>query len=178
MRSANAASASEEMVDGRRELVYRFRWSLTQIVVLVIGMLMMIVGGIGLARAGSAGITSAIEPEVAVGLWQRTPLMAFIELAAGLILVVEGAQPKGNRAWLRLAGALALVFGIVLVAQPATFDSALGASRATGWTYGLFGAVLLGLGFGAPIVFERESVEPLDEGYLTADDDTPPAVSA
>ena len=57
---------------------------------------------------------------------------------------------------------LALVFGIVLIAQPATFDSVLGASRNTGWLYAAVGLILLVLGFGAPIVFEREQVTALN----------------
>jgi hypothetical protein len=63
---------------------------------------------------------------------------------------------------IRIAGSLALVFGFVATAAPSIFDSALGAGRASGGLYGFIGVVLLGVGFGSPIVYERESVQPLD----------------
>jgi hypothetical protein len=142
------------------ELVVRFRWSVTQIVVLVIGIFLMAIGGIGLARAGAEGFSSLLDPEVVVAWWHRTPLMSVLEIIAGLLLVVEGAQPKGDRVAIRIAGSLALVFGFVATAAPSIFDSALGAGRASGGLYGFIGVVLLGVGFGSPI--ERESVQPLD----------------
>ena len=144
-----------------RELVYRFRWNPTQVVVVGVGILLMVLGGIALARAGADGIVDAVTPEVAVGPWHRTPLMASLELGLGLVLVVSGAQRLAPRSLYRVAGALGFVFGVVLIAQPATFDSVLGAARASGWLYAVLGAGFLGLGFGAPIVFERERVSTL-----------------
>ncbi len=146
-----------------RELVYRFRWNLTQVVALTLGVFFMALGGIALARAGAAGIVDPITPDVTVAWWHRTPLMAVIELALGLVLIVSGAQRLSPRSMYRVAGAVALVFGIVLAAQPSTFDAVLGASRNTGLLYTLLGMALLGLGFGAPVVFERERVSPMDE---------------
>lgn len=105
------------------ELVYRFRWNPTQVVVIVCGIFLMALGGIGLARAGAVGIADATTPEVMVGLWHRTPLMAVIEMAIGFSLVISGAQRLLPRGLYRAAGSLGLVFGIVLIAQPATFDS-------------------------------------------------------
>lgn len=144
------------------EVVYRFRWNPTQVVVIVCGIFLMALGGIGLARAGAEGISAATSPEVVVGLWHRTPLMAVVEMSIGFLLVVSGAQRLLPRGLYRAAGSLGLVFGIVLIAQPATFDSALGASRNTGWLYAAVGLILLVLGFGAPIVFEREQVTALN----------------
>ena len=145
------------------ERVYRFRWNATQVVVIVAGIFLMALGGIALARAGNVGITDAVAPEVAVGPWHRTPLMASIELGLGLLLILSGAQRLAPRALYRIAGALALVFGIVLITQPATFDSVLGTSRPTGWLYAVVGVGMLGIGFGAPLVFERERTVPVDE---------------
>lgn len=145
------------------ELVYRFRWNPTQVIVITAGIFLMALGGIALARAGADGITSATAPEVVVAGWHRTPLMAVIEMAIGLLLVVSGAQRLLPRGLYRSAGAIGLVFGIVLIAQPSTFDAALGASRNTGWLYAVLGFVLLVLGFGAPIVFEREQVTALGD---------------
>lgn len=144
------------------EVVYRFRWNPTQVVVIVCGIFLMALGGIGLARAGAEGISGATSPEVVVGVWHRTPLMAVVEMSIGFLLVVSGAQRLLPRGLYRAAGSLAIVFGIVLISQPATFDSVLGASRNTGWLYAAVGLILLVLGFGAPIVFEREQVTALN----------------
>jgi hypothetical protein len=64
------------------ELVHRFRWNPTQVVVIAAGIFLMALGGIGLARAGAEGITGATSPEVVIGGWRRTPLMAAIESAS------------------------------------------------------------------------------------------------
>ena len=149
------------------ELVYRFRWNSTQVIVIAVGVFLMALGGIGLARAGAVGITDAVTPEVVVGTWHRTPLMAAIELVIGLLLIVSGAQRLSPRGLYRAAGAVRLVFGIVLIAQPSTFDSALGASRDTGWLCAILGFGLLVLGFGAPIVFEGEQVTTLGDGPVS-----------
>ncbi len=70
---------------------------------------------------------------------------------------------------------MALVFGIVLAAQPSTFDDVLGASRNTGLLYTVLGLAMLGLGFGAPVVFERERVSPMDEAPPPALEEGPEA---
>jgi hypothetical protein len=138
------------------------------VIVIAAGIFLMALSGIGLARAGAEGITSATSPDVVVGVWHRTPLMAAIEMGIGFLLVVSGAQRLLPRAMYRAAGALGLVFGIVLIAQPTTFDAALGASRNTGWLYAVLGFGLLVLGFGAPIVFEREQVTALGDDRFGA----------
>ena len=160
----NRESASRHMPETRdTELVYRFRWSATQVVAVITGILLLSIGGIALARAGDMGISDPITPEVIVGTWHRTPLMATLELMLGITLLTAGVQKLSPHSFYRFAGAIGLAFGIVLIAQPATFDSILGASRDTGWMYSILGLVFLGLGFGSPIVFERDVVRPIDD---------------
>ncbi|MDH3425955.1 MAG: hypothetical protein OEM22_04710 [Acidimicrobiia bacterium] len=149
---------------GSEELVYRFRWSVTQIVAIFVGILLTAIGGIALARAGSIGISDPFTPEVIVGTWHRTPFMGALELVLGLTLLAAAAQKESPHSLYKFGGAIGLAFGIVLIAAPAAFDSALGASRDTGWLYSFLGLVFLGLGFGAPIVFERDVVRPIDGG--------------
>ncbi len=56
----------------------------------------------------------------------------------------------------RVLGAIMFAFGIVLLAQPASFDAILGASRNTGWLYAVVGGGLLGIGFGPPVVRRQD----------------------
>lgn len=154
---ANEPTVEMEIVSPP-ELVREFRWSPTQSVVLALGVAWAALGGIGLARAGSQGIVDAFTPQVAVGLWSRSPLMASIELAIGLLLLLVGAQRLTPKAAYRFIGGFAAAFGIVLASVPQAFETALGTGRNSGWLYIVFGAVMLILGFMSPIVFEREIV--------------------
>jgi len=154
-------SAAGDAAYSHEELVYRFRWSVTQIVVIAVGIFLMALGGIALARAGDVGISDPFTPAVAVGTWFRTPFMGVLELVLGISLLAAGAQKESPHTSYKFAGAIGLAFGIVLIAAPAVFDAALGAGRDTGWLYAVLGVLFLGLGFGAPIVFERDVVRPV-----------------
>ena len=142
------------------EVVRRFRWSLTQVAVLAVGVFWAALGGIGLARIANVGIDSPIDPQIVVAAWTRTPLMAALELAIGITLLVAGAQKVTPTAAYRFMGATAIAFGVVLAAAPEVFDMALGAGRNSGWLYIALGAVLVAVGFGSPLVFERDVITP------------------
>jgi drug/metabolite transporter (DMT)-like permease len=89
--------------------------------------------------------------------------MGGLELILGVTMLAAAVQKESPHGVYKFAGALGLAFGMVLIAQPSSFDSVLGASRNTGWLYALLGLVFLGLGFGAPIVFERDVIRPIDQ---------------
>jgi hypothetical protein len=116
-------------------------------------------GGVALARLLTEGIASPVDPSVAVGWWTRTTLMASIELVLGLVMVVAGAQAPAPRILYRILGGLSLAFGLIMTIQPSSFDSVLGTGRPSGALYTVLGVGLVALGFGAPIVFERERAE-------------------
>ena len=160
-QSNGSYESTEAEADYSEELVYRFRWSVTQIAAIAVGIFLVAFGGIALARAGDVGISDPFTPAVAVGTWLRTPFMGGIELVLGLSLVAAGVQKESPHIFYKFAGAIGLAFGIVLIAAPDIFDSALGAGRDTGWLYAVLGVLFLGLGFGAPVVFERDVVRPI-----------------
>lgn len=143
----------------RREVAYRWRWSAAQGAVVGAGIFLLIIGGVALARLATAGIDTVIDPEVTVGIWQRTTLMAVIELVLGVTLIVSGAQNVLAEGAYRALGAITLAFGVVLFVQPATFDGILGASRNTGWLYAILGGGLLGIGFGPPLSRVRDTTQ-------------------
>ncbi len=143
-------------LDKDSERVVRFVWSPTQIAILAAGVFFIALGGIALTRLLTVGIDSPIDPAVPVGWWTRTLLMASIEVIIGLVMVFAGAQTPAPRIFYRVLGGVALAFGLVMAFQPSSFDNVLGAGRPSGVLYTLLGAGLLALGFGTPIVFERE----------------------
>lgn len=150
------------------ELVRRFRWSVTQIVVLALGVFWTALGGIALARLVDTGISSLLNPQTVVGMWTRTPLMAVIELGLGITFLVAGAQKITPTGAYRFIGAIAIAFGVILAAAPDVFDTALGAGRNSGWLYIVLGAVLVAVGFGSPVVFERDIVTSIEDSSKTA----------
>lgn len=140
------------------ELVRTYRWSPTQLVVLALGILWTAIAGIALARAGAIGITGVLTPEVTVGAWMRTPILAGLEIALGLMLLIAGSQRLIPKVAYRFIGGIGMAFGIVLIGAPELFEDSLGAGRSTGLLYVVFGIIMLVVGFMAPIVFEREQI--------------------
>jgi uncharacterized membrane protein HdeD (DUF308 family) len=110
----------------------------------IIGVLLVVVGLVALARTGFAfdGLTTATAT---VGPFERTPLMAIIEVILGLSVI--GASFAADRGGLIGVGVLALIFGLVVVIEPGAFVEALGASSTSGILYILIGIGLLLAGF-------------------------------
>jgi uncharacterized membrane protein HdeD (DUF308 family) len=110
----------------------------------IIGVLLVVVGLVALARTGFAfdALTSATAT---VGPFERTPLMAIIEVVLGLSVI--GASFSADRGGLIGVGVLALIFGLVVVIEPAAFAEALGAGTVSGVLYVLIGIGLLLAGF-------------------------------
>jgi hypothetical protein len=103
-----------------------------------VGIVLLVIGIVALARAGLGDLTS---PAVAVGPFVRTPLMGLIELALGVIALATAADRD-----VRGASALAVVTGvagIVWLIESAAFAGVLGITAATGWLYLLIAVALL-----------------------------------
>jgi uncharacterized membrane protein HdeD (DUF308 family) len=110
----------------------------------IIGVLLVVVGLVALARTGFAfdALTTATA---AVGPFERTPLMAIIEVGLGLSVIA--ASFSADRGGLIGVGVLALIFGLVVVIEPGAFAAALGAGTVSGVLYVLIGIGLLLAGF-------------------------------
>lgn len=128
-------------------------WSPAQIISLVVGILFLIMGGVALARTGF-DFDESTRTEV-LGL-SHSALLALIELGIGLALVAAGALPGAGRGTMVFFGALMLGFGIIAVAQPTSFDDALGTEEATGWLYIVAGALLLIAAMVSPTLWGSE----------------------
>ncbi len=128
----------------------QLEWSYTQAAILVAGTAIAAFSGLALARAGTEVIESAAVPMVRAGLWQFTPATAAIALMFGLAMIATGARRSTVRSAYRGMGAIALVFGAVLLAQPDSFGAALEAGRNVGWLCTALGSALLGVGLGLP----------------------------
>jgi uncharacterized membrane protein HdeD (DUF308 family) len=109
-----------------------------------VGVLLVVIGLVALARAGFAfdALTTATG---SVGPFDRTPLMAIIEIVLGLSVI--GASLSADRGGLIGVGVLMLIFGLVVVIEPGAFVQALGAGTTTGVLYVLVGIACLLAGF-------------------------------
>jgi hypothetical protein len=110
----------------------------------VVGVLLVVIGIVALARTGFAldGLTTVTAT---VGPFDRTPLMAIIELLLGVAVI--GAALAIDRGGLLAVGVVLLVSGLVLIIEPASFAGILGAGATTGVLYLLIGIACLLAGF-------------------------------
>jgi hypothetical protein len=85
----------------------------------IVGIALMVIGGIALARAGTGGAFAT--PDVDVLGWAHNAPLAVAELAGGLLLLV--ASLSGVRGFLLLIAALLTAGGIVFAIEPDAIDS-------------------------------------------------------
>jgi uncharacterized membrane protein HdeD (DUF308 family) len=161
------AVAGDEAYEARSMSVERQPWSPAQLVAIILGIVFAVLGGIALARTGINSHVTSDHVNVIGSI--QTQLMGYIELAFGALLLVVGSIPGAGRGGMSFLGIVALVFGIIVVAQPSTFYHSLG----IGSGYGIFlivvGAVLAITSMVAPIYWgfsRRSGVANRRSGYV------------
>lgn len=135
--------------------------TITSVVGGVMGVLLLVIGLVALARTGIPA-EALTEPTASVGPFTRTPLMAIIEIIFGLLVVVGAATV--DRGTLTGLGLIGIVFGLVWLIEPGAFQAALGVGRSTGILYFLVGLVCVVVGllgtYGRGTVI-REETRPM-----------------
>jgi uncharacterized membrane protein HdeD (DUF308 family) len=129
-------------------------WSPAQLVALILGVVFLVLGGVALARTG-INLNDVSGTHVKVAGSTQTQLMAYIELGFGALLILAGAIPGAGRGLMSFCGLLALVFGIIVIAQPSSFAHPLGIGKGYGIFLVVIGAVLLVSSVVAPIYWSR-----------------------
>lgn len=141
-----------EDVDVSERRVVWAPWSPAQLVALVIGLFLLVLGAVTLANTGING-NSITDSKVLTWGFGQTPLLAIIEIVFGLLLVLAGAVPGAGRGTMALLGAILLAAGIVVLASSSSLYDSLGTNQATGWLGVVTGAVTLAAAMLAPIIF-------------------------
>lgn len=110
------------------------------IVASVAGIFLLVSGIVAIARADfvSAGLYA---PDVIVGGFHHTPLLGFIEIVLGLLVLGAGTLGRDGPA-ITFLGVVALVVGLVWLIEPGAFAPYLGVTRANGWQHVVLGALL------------------------------------
>jgi hypothetical protein len=119
-------------------------WSPAQLFALGIGLFLAVLGGIALARTGlDLGDVHHPHRIVGWGDWHHTPLLALIELGYGVVMIVAAVVPGAWRGLMGLLSAIALGFGIFVLADamPGRMHLWLGVHHANGWLYVTLGAI-------------------------------------
>lgn len=125
-------------------------FGIAQLFALGIGIFLIVIGSVGLARAGVHHIDS---PTVAVGPFTMTPLLAAVNLVLGLIGLIGATGRAAARNVCMFFGPLMIAGGIVALIQRV---HALGWNRADGAIYVILGAAALIAAFLTPIVSSYE----------------------
>jgi hypothetical protein len=148
---ANRAGGS----DVYEERATTLTWSPAQLIALAVGIGFVVLGAAVLAKTGSSHLYT---PLVVVWHLGHSPLLGWIDVGFGLLLILTAVIPGGVRAFMGLLGAGALAFGIVVLvdAAPNRLHRWLGVTHTNGWLYVGVGAALVLAAFALPVfVIER-----------------------
>jgi uncharacterized membrane protein HdeD (DUF308 family) len=163
--AAENANVAQSRTINYSTAVQRQPWSLAQLVALTLGVAFLVLGGVALARTG-INLNDVSATPVKVAGSTQTQLTAYIELVFGALLVLAGAVPGAGRGLMTFCGILALVFGIVVTAQPSSFTHSLGIGKGYGIFLIIVGALLVITSVVAPIHWSR-GLSQRDSGFGT-----------
>lgn len=124
---------------------------LAQAAALAVGLLLVVLGGIVVARTGIHVHRLATRARVA-GL-EASTLWGLVELGIGVILVTAGLRPAMVRGPTVFFGVALLAFGVIVIVEPMSFRDPLNVTTRTGALDLALGAVLLAATVAAPPVF-------------------------
>ena len=138
-------------------------WSPAQIIGLVIGIGMMVLGIAAVARTGfdSADI---YQPHLEVWGMPHSPLLGVCEIAFGALMIFASIIPGAVRWLMGLLGAISLGFGIVILTEAARSDLTrwFGVDDSNGWLFTIVGAVALLTAMFAPVFFPHREHDVVD----------------
>jgi hypothetical protein len=135
--------------------VERMPWSPAQVVALVAGAGLVVLGVIALLRTG-LDTDQLTGEEVAVAGLHHTALLGLIEIGFGLLLVMAGAIPGAAREVMVFLGVVLLGFGIVVLVEPGSFHDSLATHTEHGWVYLVGGIVTILAAMLSPVIWGRD----------------------
>jgi hypothetical protein len=131
-------------------------WSPAQLIGLIIGIGVTVLGFAAIARTGfdTDHIYSPVDK-----VWNlpHSPLMGLIEVGFGVLVILSAVVPGGSRGFMALLGAIALCFGLVVLVEdaPNRLNHWLGVIDRNGVFYAIVGGVLLLSALLSPVFTSR-----------------------
>jgi len=146
------ATTDDRIMETRRTYT---PWSPVQIVAVLGAVLSLALGGFIL---GDTGIDfSNVYSTTTIAGIDGTMLFGMITFVFGLVLLGVAAVPGTSRVGMITLGVIAVGFGILVAADPTTFQHALGVTTSTGWLAIVGGGVLLLAAMVSPVTMAAVS---------------------
>ena len=155
MTSTRTGISNQEGVVVRE--VSRPGWSPAQVIVLLGGLLLLVLGAVGLAHTGLR-FSDIPTTRTRVADLPVTSLSSLVELVAGVIVLAGAAFPTPAKVVGSIFGVLALAWGLIVALDPSPFSNMWGYDRAEGIFYIVVGAVLLVVSALSPVYTSRKNV--------------------
>lgn len=133
-------------------------WSPAQFVSLVVGIAAVVFGIVALAKTGIHG-DALRSPHREAWSFDHTPLLAVVEIGFGAVLILASVSAAGSRTFMALLGALAVTFGVLIVADawPARMHRWFGVHDRNGWLFVIAGGVVVLAGLVLPTFSRPET---------------------
>jgi hypothetical protein len=148
-------------------------WSPAQFVALLVGVAAIVLGIAALAKTGIHG-DALRSPHREVWSFDHTPLLGVVEIGFGVLLVLASVSAGASRAFMALLGALAVAFGVVILADawPARMHRWFGVHDRNAWLFVIVGGIVVLAGFVLP-TFSRPETRVIREVRDRDDRDVP-----
>jgi hypothetical protein len=143
----------------RRVAVGRSNFTFGQAVAGILGLVLVIVGGVAIARVGFDSLIGDTTTVIGIG---HTLLLGLIDLVVGVLFLGAASSVYGVRGTLITLGGLALAFGAIVAIEPDPFVEYLGDGGPVGVAYAVVGLISLLAGL-ATRTFVREESTYTDE---------------
>ncbi|HEV8063391.1 MAG TPA: hypothetical protein VGP46_01110 [Acidimicrobiales bacterium] len=165
---ATTARRIQNSEGATRRDVARPAWSPAQIVTVIVGLFLVVLGAIGLAHTG---FTFSNIPVTRVRVMDLpvTSLAALAELIAGVLVLAGSAAPGAAKGTSALIGVVALAWGLIVAIDPTPFVRLWAYDRADGVLYTVVGAVLLITAAVSPIFLSRRDVTVIESNAQAED---------
>jgi len=165
--------------EGARYRVSRHApWSPAQLVAVAVGVVLVVIGGVALARGGVNFSDISLTHSAVAGL-HYTCLSALVQLVVGVIIAAGGAYPDSAKGTMIFFGVVLVAFGLIVAIDPTAFATTWGYTEANGVFYIVVG-VILGVAAAISPVFSSRSqtVHQASSGAVTAAPAAAPMVDA
>jgi hypothetical protein len=152
----NPTTPNDVVVEHREVDVASSPWSPAQIVGLIVGIGMVVLGVVAVVRT-EFHTDHIYTPHTLVWHLPHSPLLAVSEIGFGVLLILASVVPGAARGLMGLLGALALAFGIVVLVSTQTGDLNrwLAVTHRSGWFFVIVGGVVLLAALFSPIFVPR-----------------------
>ena len=145
----------QQYVEGRSyRTTERAPWSPAQFIAVAGGLVLVVIGGIALARSGIHFDALPLSHSTVAGL-HFSSLSAIVQLVAGVILLCGGAYPYTAKGTMATLGVILVAWGLIVAIDPQPFFNMWGYTTANGVFYTVVGAILVITAAVSPIFFSR-----------------------